>query len=500
MEFTYNKSGILNILKTILYYFLWGVSFNILLFLVTWISSKWEFLQLYHNPYLTPFRGLWFWIVLGFVVGWFKRSQKNRMTLKKWARNLLYIVFFGAFVMSLQLYYVHRKHGGWNGLRGGTECVHKYQSYFLIKDRQHFANLDACLVNQKRREDPDYNPTAKNYMYPEDRQGVLMDYDIINPRLIWGLIIFLVVGVIEILRRYGPIRFYKNFGAFLDYWQKGLSSFKNKQWELIFLGSLSNLLVLYLLPKINGLPNDKLPLFLSLAVLMLMFKGTIRRPGGDYFSNTKNLQWFYFAIGLLLSNVLLILAASKVFYILLIISIGGYLYTSKIVSWSFVKPVVVLLLVLDADFLFALDDGTWPEGTSILDDSHGPVSMDQSAENGSNGAAAATLAQENGEEEEEEEEDTGGFRNPFDASQVDTETATSEQIMENVSDLKSRLESSKETHEDLDTQNRINGALEELEKVLEIVTSGSDLSADDVKEINELLKQPNEVYNDIVGI
>ncbi|MEZ4810890.1 MAG: hypothetical protein R2819_11085 [Allomuricauda sp.] len=496
MELNYNKSALHSILKTTLYYTLWGLVFNILLFVLVWILSKWEFLLVYHNPYLNPFRGIWFWVVLGVVVGWFRRNQKNKMTFKKWSRTFIYMFFFGALIMSLQLYYVNRKHGGWNGLTG-PDCVHKYQSLFLIKDRQHFINLDNCLVGQKMQKDPDYKPVNKTYTYLEDYRGKLIDYDVINPKLIWALIVFIMVGAIELLRRYGPIRVYKNIGAFVGYWKKGLSAFRQKQWELIFLGSMVNLLLLFLLPKINGLPNGKLPILFSLTILMVMFKGTIRKPKGNYFADSKNLQWFYFAVGVLVSSILLIISGNKIFYVLLVLSIGGYLYTSKLVNWSVARPVVILLLFLDVDSLFAMDDGTWPEGglDILLNDTHGAVSTEFAAELGGTAAAVTDLAQEDPEEEEEK----GGYRNPFASLQVDVDTATKAQITENATDLKERLESLKEEIESPDTQNAVDRAIEELNKVLELASGEGELSADEINKVNELMEYPNQVYKDIVG-
>ncbi|WP_303317611.1 hypothetical protein Q4Q34_16985 [Flavivirga abyssicola] len=495
MEFNYNKSTLNSILKNALYYFLWGLAFNVLVFIVIWILSKWKFMQVFQNPFLNPFKNIWFWIIMGAVIGWFKRKQNIKMTLKRWGRTFLYIFIFGAFITSLQLYYVHRKNGGWNGLTG-PECVHKYQHYFLIKSKQHFANLDNCLIGKKAQKDPDYKASPYRYRHLEDFKGQLIDYDIINPKIIWGLIIFSLIIIIELFRKQGPIRTYKGISCYVNYWQEGFSAYKKAQLELVFLGASSILILLFLLPKINGLPNSKIPIFLAIAIAVVVLREVIKKPNGTYFSSSKSLQLFYFMIGVLLSCILLIISAGKGFYLLILISIVGYLVISKLAVFPMVKVVILLMVLLDVDTMFGLDDGTWNEGTNILDDSDGDISVNQAEENGGAAALVADIAQE--DEEEEEEEEPRGRRDPFDALIFNPEISTKEYIIEKVLDLKERLEGLKENGASSD-QGNIDRAIKDLNTILEAVSSNQELSIQDIDEINNIMEYPNSVYKSLTS-
>ena len=495
MQFNYNKSALRSITKHVIYYFLLGLAFNVLVFILIWILSKWEFTRLYHNPFLMPFNGLWVWVIIGAIVGWFNRKRKQPLNLIRWGRSLLYIVIFGAFVTSLQLYYVHREHGGWNGLRG-TECVHKYQSYFLIKNRQHFISLDQCLVQLKAQKDSDYKPRAFNYNNVEDYKGRLIDYDIITPKLIWALIIFIIVSIIEMLRKYGPVKMYEAGGRYLKFWQKGMSTYNKDKLELILLGSSVYLIVLYLLPKVNGLPNGKLQIFVSLGILMLAYRVVIRKEIKNLFTNSVFKEWFFIILGILITSILLLISANKIFYILLILSIITYIYASKLLNFKLLNVVLVLVLLLDFENLFALDDGTWSEGglDTLLNDSHGSESLGQAEELAGNAGVIADPAQE---DEDEDDDDSGTMRSPFDSSSLDVSTITKEQIIENAQDLKERFVNLMEDLDDPNIQNQINNAIDKLENTIILVSGNSELTSDIINNVNELMEYPNKLYDEL---
>ncbi|MDO5971425.1 hypothetical protein Q4Q35_16585 [Flavivirga aquimarina] len=322
-----------------------------------------------------------------------------QLTIKRWGRSLLYIFIFGSFIASLQLYYVHRKSGGWNGLRG-TECVHEYQSFFLIKNRQHFKYLDECLVQLKRQKDNSYQPKVYNYNYIEDYKGHLIDYDIITPKLVWGIIIFIIISIIEMLRRYGPVKIYKAGNRYLKFWQDGFSSYNKSQMELVLLGASVYLIILYALPKINGLPNSTLEIFVLLGILMLAFRIVIRSAGKNLFANKSFKEWFFIFLGILIACALLLISGNRIFYILLVLSIVAYIYTSKLLDFKFFKATAVILLLFNFDNLFALDDGTWSEGglENMLNDTHGTDGTGQTVENGREAGLITDTALEDDED------------------------------------------------------------------------------------------------------
>lgn len=491
MEFNYNKTALRSIAKNVIYYFLLGLAFNVLVFILIWVLSKWEFTRLYHNPFLRPFNGLWVWVIMGVVVGWFRRKNAKPLTIKRWVRSLLYVFVFGAFIASFQLHYVHRENGGWNGLRG-TECVHKYQSYFLIKNRQHFISLDQCLAQLKTQKDNTYQAKSYHYNNVEDYKGQLIDYDIITPKLIWGLIIFIIISLIELLRRYGPVRMYKAGGKYLKFWQDGISNYNKNQFELILLGSSIYLIALYLLPKVNGLPNSKLQIFVLLGILMLAYRIVIRKGRSNLFKSNNFKEWFFVLFGVLIACVLLLISANKIFYILLIFSVVAYIYTSKLLNFKFIKAIAIVVLLLNIENLFAIDDGTWTEGglENMLNDSHGPESAGQAEELGGEAGVVVDTAQE-------EEDDDDAYIDEL-ASNFDGFEATREQIIEKTQNLKGNFENLLEQTEDPNIQSKINKALQELDAVKVLVDGNLELTSNTINHVNDLMKYPDELYEELI--
>lgn len=384
MEINYSKKTVHSILRYIGYYLLWGLAFNLLVFVLVWYLSKWDFKQVYYNPYLSPYNGLLLWIVIGGIRGWYKRNRKNKMTVKKWASTFLYIAVFGAFMISLQIYYVHKKYPGWYDLPvDSTTCVKKFHSYWLVKDNEYFRRIDECLKSKRIGEGQTSAGIPYNSNNISAHKTKLIDYDVITPKVLWILIVFVVITFIKLAIRFGLINFYKGTMSFGNYWYNGISKINSKSFELILLGAVCTFVLLAFMPKINGFPSKQLPLVLGIASIVMSLRIYFFKTVKIDDHSSKGLpKWFLFITGITVSCVLLMVLGMKAMYYLLVLTGGGFLILQNRVPPAAVKSIIVILLVLDPDLLFA-DDGAWPEGQgfdSFLNDPAGGVGVDAAKE------------------------------------------------------------------------------------------------------------------------
>ncbi|NAY93106.1 hypothetical protein GTQ34_14400 [Muricauda sp. JGD-17] len=384
MEINYSKKTVHSILRYIGYYLLWGLAFNLLIFVLVWYLSKWDFKQVYYNPYLSPYNGLIVWILIGGIRGWYKRNRKRTMTLRKWASTFLYIAVFGAFMISLQIYYVHKKYPGWYDLPvDSTTCVKKFHSYWLVKDNEYFRRIDECLKTKKLNEGESSVGVAYRSNNISVHKTRLIDYDVITPKLLWILIVFSVITLIKLGGRFGLINFYKGTLSFSNYWYNGISKINFKSFELILLGAVSTIILLALMPKINGFPSKQLPLVLCIASIVLSLRLYFFKTVKIDDHSSKGLpKWFLFITGITVSCVLLMVMGMKAMYYLMVLTGGGFLLLQNRVPPAAVKSIIIVLFVLDPDFLFA-DDGAWPEGKGFdkfMDDTAGGVGVDGAKE------------------------------------------------------------------------------------------------------------------------
>lgn len=367
MEITSSKSTVYSILKSVGYFLLWGVAFHLIIFLIIKISTGWTFKYLFAHPQLGPLNGLKIWFVAGLVYGFIHRMKKRSMGIKTWSRAFLYMILISAFISTLQLYYVHRKHTGWYDMAEPGKCMNKYHSFWLIQDHSYFAGIDQCLRSVNG---VNYG-TATNLGYEQ------LDYDQLTPRLQWILLAILLVTIIELFRRYGPIGFYKFIGSYGRYWRNGINKLNAKNTEMILAGAIGYMLILAFLPKIEGYPSSWLPLLVFVAALFLSFRLFISKRLANLPAAAGLPLWFLLITGITLSSLLLTILGIRSLYYLLAICFVIYLIVINKLPAAAVKTMLLLWLFFDADFLFA-DDGTWPSGglDKLLSDGAGPTAVD----------------------------------------------------------------------------------------------------------------------------
>lgn len=410
MKINYSKRTMISIIRSIGYFALWGIAFELVLFLILWYLTKWDFKQLLINPYMAPFTGLKIWLIIGAIHGWLNRNKKPRaMTLKRWGRQFLYMLVFGSFVMSLQLYYVHRKNTGYYDLADAS-CLNKYQSFWLITDKIFYKNTDDCLRSLKQAErnasgEPTYTYIPFIYNHDGNYKGEFIDYDVITPRVLWILIAFIIITIIELFRRYGPMGLYKGIKNYGRYFQVNIIKMNRRYYEIIFFGALVNLVFLILLPKINGYPSRHLPLILFLAAGFYTLRVFFSKKLQTQKSGKKIPDLFVFVIGIALSSLILTVLGLKALYYILFICLSIFLILFRKVSIAKVTPLILFFILLDPDFLFA-DDGTWTEGglDRLAADSAGPMSIGNVEDLAETTAVTVPLYELEGDEDAEDEE------------------------------------------------------------------------------------------------
>ncbi|WP_411031255.1 hypothetical protein [Spongiimicrobium sp. 3-5] len=435
MEINYSKNELSSFAKHIMYYLSLGIALNLFYLIITWLLSEQDLSKIYSNPFFSPYNGLFGWMLLGALVGLFRLNKKYTFSRKKWSRTFLFMVIFSVFITSFQIYYVHRIKKGWNGLTYTEKGLPKFHSFFLIEDKGHFKDLDADIRSFEKQKNS-YEPGYYFYNPIDQYKGEFIDYDVITPRIMWILVVFIVFSLIELMRRYGPIGFYKNLGAYGNLWKYSFSSYNRKKLGLVLMGASINLIFLAFLPKINGYPRHIISVFLILGALVATIRYFLLISGnGEAITRDKIPKWFLLLLGVIVSSLLLAVFGMRIIYYLLVICCLSYLLVTKRLSPSIIKSIVLVFLIMDSDILMA-DDATWKEGSNLSSDPDGGRAIQQAKKAGDAGAMTASVAglkeklvsidpNKGGKKEDKFEKGSGeGFENPF--AKKPTETNDSE--------------------------------------------------------------------------
>jgi hypothetical protein len=379
MENLYSRQTWYSILRSQLYFLGWALVIHGIFLVILLVFAKQDWNYIWGHPLLSPLKGIRLWMAVGLVHGILRRNKKP-LSPAAWGRCLLYMVFFTVFVSTLQIYYVHRKNTGWYDMATNERCYDRFHSFWLIQDESYFSRIDECLKAKMANEknifgNPKYVYTNTGTSNLSTYKTSLIDYDVFTPRFLWILIAFILISIIEMLRRYGAIDFSRRAVSWASSWKISFKGIRSAQVKIILTGLVLTLAIFIFFPRINGFPSQWVPGILLPAILVY----SLRKY--DFNSIIRGWQSFpgfpFIIIGMAIASLLLMILGTQVLYYLLVIGIVLLLWMHGKLQPANIKFLLLGLLAVHSGWVWA-DDGTWTTGglDALVNDSAGTTAVD----------------------------------------------------------------------------------------------------------------------------